>query len=99
MKKSNVFLLIGALLVAIAFLFIGYALSHGGSFPWSIEVTYILYGVYLAVTGAMLLLSLHFGHREGGASVAKRLLTIVCLCLTGLLIAFLAYLISCYHLA
>ena len=93
MRKSSIFCLIGALLVVIAFLFIGYSLSHGGSFPWSLEVTYTLYSVYLAVTCTMLLLSLHFGRKEG-IQKGTRLLTIIFLCLTGLLIALLIYLID-----
>lgn len=43
-------LMIGLILLVIAVLFLAYAFGHPeGAFPWSNRVTFILYGVYLAL--------------------------------------------------
>lgn len=47
-KKRS--LMIGLVLLTAAVLFVAYALHHPeASFPWSNRVTFILYGVYLAL--------------------------------------------------
>lgn len=51
MKNSKKYLLIGLWMVIIAIVFIGYALGHPEeSFPWPLEITYIIYIVYLGFT-------------------------------------------------
>lgn len=94
MKKSNAFLLVGALLLAGAFLFIWYSVfASFSSFPWSLAVTYTIYGVYVVVTAVMLLLSLRF-QLKNERCLPKLLLTAGCLCLTGMLVCFLVYLVT-----
>lgn len=96
MKRSNIFLLAGASLLLAAILFIWCAIFVAyGVFPWPLGVTYTIYGVYLAVTCGALLLSAHFSRKEAGKTpIIKKVLTGICLSLTGLLIAFLIYLIA-----
>lgn len=55
MKKyrtiTNVLLCVGCLLVIGAVGFVFYALGHPeGSFPWGLEITYLLYMTYIAIT-------------------------------------------------
>lgn len=54
MKKSNVFLSIGCLLLLGAALFVILALNHPEmSFPWRNDVTYIIYSIYVVAIIAM----------------------------------------------
>ncbi|PKK40572.1 hypothetical protein ABB02_00105 [Clostridiaceae bacterium JG1575] len=51
MEKSKLYLALGCAMVAIALVFLAYALQHPEqSFPWSNSITYGLYIVYLLVT-------------------------------------------------
>ena len=55
MSKKNS-RIIGLMLAVIAIAFLWYALSHPEAcFPWSNTVTYILYGLYAAVTAVLLI--------------------------------------------
>ncbi|HBI74156.1 MAG TPA: hypothetical protein DDY59_13375 [Lachnospiraceae bacterium] len=48
---SNILLCTGCLLVVGAVGFICYAQGHPeGSFPWILEITYLLYMAYIAIT-------------------------------------------------
>lgn len=48
---TNILLCTGCLLAVGAVGFICYALGHPeGSFPWRLEITYLLYMAYIAVT-------------------------------------------------
>lgn len=50
MKNSKKYLIIGLGMVLIAIVFIGYTLGHPEeSFPWPIEITYIIYMTYLGL--------------------------------------------------
>lgn len=95
MKKSNIYLLLGLLLLVCALLFIWRAVFGPlAGFPWDLSITYTIYGVYLAVTGGSLLLSLFFQlKKEGRLIVPKIVLTGICLCMIGILACFLVYLI------
>lgn len=58
MNKKRIFLGIGYLMVLIAITFFNYAIHHTvGSFPWSNEITYSIYALYLIVTGCMFYMS------------------------------------------
>lgn len=49
--------IIGIIMLIVACLFIIYAFNHPeASFPWSNQMTYILYGCYLLVTFILLVL-------------------------------------------
>lgn len=57
MKSSNLFLAIGTAMLLLAIGFVGYAFQHpGGSFPFPLRVTYILYVLYCMVTAGCLLI-------------------------------------------
>ncbi len=57
MKSTKSFLAIGLVMLVGAIVFLGYALAHPeASFPWSNEVTFAIYGVYLMAMVAMFLL-------------------------------------------
>lgn len=48
---------IGWVMVAVAALFVAFALGHPeASFPWSNGVTYTIYGLYIIVTLGLLIL-------------------------------------------
>ncbi|WP_311492766.1 hypothetical protein [uncultured Anaerococcus sp.] len=50
MKNSKRYLLIGLGMILIAIVFIAYALGHPeASFPWSNNITYIIYMTYLVL--------------------------------------------------
>lgn len=50
MVKSRKYLKIGLAMLVVAILFIFYALRHPeASFPWSNNITYIIYMAYLAL--------------------------------------------------
>ena len=54
--KKNVSRIIGFVMVAIAIVFIVFALNHPEmSFPWNNTITYLLYGVYGFVTIILLI--------------------------------------------
>lgn len=58
MKKSKIFLGIGCLMVVVAIGFIAFALNHPEkSFPWSNNITDIIYAAYLIVTISMFIIS------------------------------------------
>lgn len=51
MKKANIFLIIGYIMVVIAICFMVFALNHPEmSFPWSNNITYVIYGLYCIAT-------------------------------------------------
>lgn len=57
MKKSNLFLISGCILLIVAAIFIGFALNHPEmSFPWSNNITYIIYTIYGVIVLAMFIL-------------------------------------------
>lgn len=46
--KRKYSMIVGMVLLAVAFLFVGYAFGHPEeSFPWSNRVTFMLYGTYI----------------------------------------------------
>lgn len=48
MKKSQVFLLIGCMLLVAAIVFLLFALNHPEmSFPWKNNITYTIYIIYI----------------------------------------------------
>ena len=48
--KNKKYLKIGLAMILIAILFVFYALNHPeASFPWSNNITYIIYMAYLAI--------------------------------------------------
>lgn len=48
---------IGWVMVAVAALFVAFALGHPeASFPWSNGITYTIYGLYIIVTLGLLIL-------------------------------------------
>lgn len=54
--KKRVSRIAGMLLLAAAVTFVAFALGHPEwSFPWSNTVTYLLYGLYLALTAVLLI--------------------------------------------
>ena len=58
MKRSTM-RVISLLMLTASVGFVWYALGHPeGSFPWSNKVTYVLYGVYIAVAAGLFALSL-----------------------------------------
>lgn len=58
MNKKRIFFMIGCSMVAIAITFFNYAIHHTTeSFPWSNEITYSIYKLYLIITGCMFFMS------------------------------------------
>ena len=58
MKKGQIFLGIGCLMVVVAIGFLIFALNHPEmSFPWSNSITYVIYAVYLVITVFMFSIS------------------------------------------
>lgn len=58
MKRQNVFILIGCLMLVFAIGFVVYALNHPeGFFPWDNQITYTIYLIYLIATIAMFILA------------------------------------------
>ena len=50
MRKNKKYLIIGLAMILIAVLFLYYALNHPEvSFPWSNNITYLIYIVYLVL--------------------------------------------------
>lgn len=51
LKKVNVFLVIGCVMVVAAICFVAYAIYHPwASFPWPNEITYTIYALYIVLT-------------------------------------------------
>ena len=51
MKREKIFFGVGCLMVVVAIGFMVFALNHPEmSFPWSNNITYVIYVVYLVVT-------------------------------------------------
>lgn len=51
MRESKKYLKIGLAMILIAVLFVYYALHHPeASFPWSNNITYVIYMTYLVLT-------------------------------------------------
>ena len=56
MKMKNMSRIIGLIMVAIAIIFVGFALKHPErSLPWSNTITWVLYGLYALVTAVLLI--------------------------------------------
>lgn len=56
-KISNILLCIGGISVILAVGFLCYALGHPeASFPWGLEITYLIYAMYL-ITNFIIFLS------------------------------------------
>lgn len=54
MKKSNIFFIIGCILLLIAIAFIRFALNHPErSFPWANSITFTIYIIYIIVMISM----------------------------------------------
>ena len=58
MKKSKRFFLIGILMLVIMLAFLAYALTHPeASFSFSLDITYLIYIIYLTATVSMFVIS------------------------------------------
>ena len=58
MKREKIFFGVGCLMVVVAIGFMVFALNHPEmSFPWSNNITYVIYVVYLVVTIFMFCIS------------------------------------------
>lgn len=58
MKREKIFFGVGCLMVLVAIGFMVFALNHPEmSFPWSNNITYVIYVVYLVVTIFMFCIS------------------------------------------
>lgn len=59
MKNSKIFGIVGFIMALILLAFLIYAFNHpSGSFPWSLEITYFIYAVYIAIMIIMFILSM-----------------------------------------
>lgn len=69
MMKKKTSIIIGAILLLIAVIFVGVAVSHPElSFPWSLRITYMLYGLYVWLLFRFLLVIPVFQHMKGATS-------------------------------
>ena len=69
MMKKKTSIVIGIILLFIAVIFIGIAVSHPElSFPWSLRITYMFYGLYAWLLFRFLLVIPVFQHMQGASS-------------------------------
>lgn len=69
MMKKKTSITIGAILLLIVVIFIGIAVSHPElSFPWSLRITYMFYGLYAWLLFRFLLVIPVFQHMQGASS-------------------------------
>ena len=69
MTKKKTSLLIGMILLFIALIFLGVAISHPEfSFPWTLRITYMLYGLYVWLLFRFLLVIPVFQYMQGTSS-------------------------------
>lgn len=69
MTKRKTSLLIGMILLFVALIFLGIAISHPEfSFPWTLRITYMLYGLYVWLLFRFLLVIPVFQHMQGTSS-------------------------------
>ena len=69
MMKKKTSIVIGIILLLIAVIFVGVAISHPEfSFPWSLRITYMLYGLYVWLLFRFLLVIPVFQHMQGTSS-------------------------------
>ena len=65
MMKKKTSIVIGVILLLIAVIFVGVAVSHPEfSFPWSLRITYMLYGLYVWLLFRFLLVIPVFQHMK-----------------------------------
>lgn len=65
-KKTSI--IIGTFLLFIAVIFVGVASHPEFSFPWSLRITYMLYGLYVWLLFRFLLVIPVFQHMKGASS-------------------------------
>ena len=69
MMKKKTSIIIGAILLLIAVIFVGVAVSHPEfSFSWSLRITYMFYGLYAWLLFRFLLVIPVFQHMQGASS-------------------------------
>lgn len=68
MMKKKTSIIIGTFLLFIAVIFVGVASHPEFSFPWSLRITYMLYGLYVWLLFRFLLVIPVFQHMKGASS-------------------------------
>ena len=69
MMKKKTSIIIGTILLLIAVIFVGVAISHPEfSFPWSLRITYMLYGLYVWLLFRFLLVIPVFHYMKDASS-------------------------------
>lgn len=69
MMKKKTSIILGSILLLIAVIFVGVAVSHPEfSFPWSLRITYMFYGLYVWLLFRFLLVIPVFQHIQGVSS-------------------------------
>lgn len=72
MIKKKTSIILGTILLLIAVILVGVAVSHPEfSFPWSLRITYMLYGLYVWLLFRFLLVIPVFQHMKGATSNRK----------------------------